>query len=215
MTISQANRMVHIPVCCSLPPLELVADGISVDFDQWRKWAYAHGIRGEVIAFLGFRNLLWAATGQVAFATPRTWEFVSRALDAAEGRFVRLAVAGCVGDGPAGEFAAFLRSRKEVLHPDAILTGHDVPVPPDPDTRWVLCLVLVSRLAALKRKRNAGHMLAAVANFMKWLVRMPSEFQVLCLKEASRAGLINDKAMDPRFSEFAQKHWEVFRDDVA
>lgn len=216
MTSSQANRMVHIPVCCSLPPLELVADGISVNFDQWRKWAYAHGIRGEVIAFHGFRQkLLWAATGQVAFATPRTWEFVSRILDAAEGRFVYLAVAGCVGDGPADEFAAFLRSQKGLLDPDGILAGHDVPVPPDPDTRWVLCLALVSRLAALKRKKNPGRMAAAVANLMKWLARMPSEFQVLCLKEAGRADLINEIAMDPGFCEFAQKHREVFWDDAA
>lgn len=213
MISSLANRMVHIPVCCSLPPLELAAEGVSVDGEAWRSWAYARGIREEVIAFLGYReNLLWKPTGQVAYATPRTWEFVSQILDAAEGRFVRLAVAGCVGDGPAGEFAAFLRARKEMPDPDAILAGRDVPGSSSPDVCWAVCTALVGRLVALKKKKKPDRLAAAVANLMRWLPRLPVEFQVLCLKEAGRAGLMNEVAADPGFRDFARRHREVFVD---
>jgi hypothetical protein len=220
MISSLANRIVHIPVCCSLPPLELAAEGVWVDAEAWRKWAYTHGIREEVIAFLGYRegekhSLLWKATGQVAYATPRTWEFVSRILDAAEGRFVRLAVAGCVGDGPAGEFAAFLRSRKDMPDPDAILAGRDVPAPSGPDVCWAVCAALVGRLLSLKKKKKPDRLAAAIGNLMRWLPRLPVAFQVLCLKDAGQAGLVNELVVDPGFRDFAQRHREVFADDVS
>lgn len=213
MISSLANRMVHIPVCCSLPPLELAAEGVAVDFESWLKWAYGRSIREEVIAFLGFRQeLLWKPTGQVAYATPRTWEFTSRVLDAAEGRFVRLAVAGCVGDGPAGEFAEFIRVRKEMPDPDAILGGRDVAAPREPSVCYAVCTALVGRLIALKKKKRGEQLAAAISNLMRWLPRLQREHQIFCLKSAGAAGLMNEIAADPGFSAFARSQREVFMD---
>lgn len=217
MLASLANRVVHLPVWCDLPALDVSPEGVRPDADAWRAWAYSTGrVREEVVAFIAFRpDLVWKPTGQVAFPTPRTWEFVSRLLDASGGSAPpSLAVAGCVGTGPAGEFLGFLRVRREMPDPDAILAGADVPAPPAdrPDVAWALGGALVSRLAALKKKRKPVG--AQVAAFVRWLPRLPSNFQVLYLKEAWNAGLGTECAAQPGFLDFAREHREVFVDEI-
>jgi hypothetical protein len=216
MTSSLANRMVHIPVCCDLPGLDVSGEGVKMDADGWKMWAYSHGIREEVIAFVGFRpELLWKATGQVAFATPRTWHFVSRVLEVAPDP-PQLVVEGCVGSGPAREFRAFLRARNEMPDPDAILAGADVPAPPPdrPDVLWALCGALVSRLVAMRKKRSKRFE-HAVAAYAEWLRRVPGEFQAYYLKEAGNAGLITELGVQPFFREFVAENSEVFRHELA
>jgi MoxR-like ATPase len=64
------NRFVHLE--------------FEVDLQDWSEWAIEAGIRPEVIAFLRFRQELLSAFDRDAnaFPSPRSWEFVSRILDA-------------------------------------------------------------------------------------------------------------------------------------
>lgn len=64
------NRFVHLE--------------FEVDLQEWSEWAIGTGIRPEAIAFLRFRQELLSAFDRDAnaFPSPRSWEFVSRILDA-------------------------------------------------------------------------------------------------------------------------------------
>jgi len=209
---SLANRVVHLTVWSDLPPLEVSEEGVQKDADGWRQWAYGSGrIREEVVSFIAFRpDLVWKATGQAAFATPRTWEFVSRLLEASGGKPPGAALAGCVGTGPAHEFLAFLRARQEMPDPDDILAGEEVPPPSGdrPDLLWALCGALVARLVARKKKRKNFE--PAIAAFVEWVKFLPAEFQALYFREAARANLGTEQSMQPYFREFARRNAEVF-----
>lgn len=210
---SLANRMVHIPVACGLPPMELTGDGVSVDVNAWKVWAYSSGLREEVIAFLSFRSdLLWRATGQVAYATPRTWEYVSRLLDAGGGKAAPLAVRGCVGDAPGKEFLAFLEVRERMPDPDAIIAGKEERAPGrgEPDVAWAVCVALAVRMLRQKKK-GRDKLVSACRAVMRYLERLDADFQVFLLTELfwnARVG--TEIANLPEFAEWRRRHPEVF-----
>jgi hypothetical protein len=182
-----ANRFVHIPVGCSLPPLHLdSSESITLDFDAWKKWAYENNVHPNVIGFLSYRpDFLWKATGQVAFATPRTWaDYVSKILHHIGPDFT--AVAGCIGEGPATEFTAFCNLQDKLPPVQDILDGKEADVPSAPDVLYALSCAIVSALIRLKGKSTLQR---AVTNVMRYTLRLPSEFQVLILKDAFGAGL--------------------------
>src|SRR5215510_10806946 len=96
------NRFVHLE--------------FEVDLQEWCEWAIGAEIRPEVIAFLRFRQELLNAFDRDAnaFPSPRSWEFVSRILDAnADPAIEYELLAGAVGAGAATEFSAFLKTFRE------------------------------------------------------------------------------------------------------
>lgn len=204
---SLANRFVHIPVACSLPALSLDAEGIDVDFEQWKGWAFEHGVAEEVLAFLNYRqNLIWKPTGQVAYPTPRMWaDYVSKivkniGLD-------QRAIAGCIGDGPAAEFIAFCRVKDEMPDPDDIMQGKDVPAPSRPDVTYALCGALAVRVIKNRNRKSAPQV---AQNIMNYLKKLPTEFQVLLLKDIFSGKAGKHFISLPEFAKWSEKHKEVF-----
>lgn len=210
MASSLANRFIHLPICSSMPPLEVSKESVDVNLEDWKSWAYGVGVQEEIIGFLNYRqNLLWASTGQVAFATPRTWEFVSKIMSVFSSiDKAKEAVAGCIGDGPAAEFLAFCRVREQMPDPDAILKGEDVPAPERPDVGYALCGALVARLLKLAKKKD--QLAKAIENLFGWLPKLPKELQVLLLKDAGNAGLMTQIAMVKGFKEWSVENSAVF-----
>lgn len=204
---SLANRFVHIPVACSLPPMDIQSEGIEVNFEAWKAWAYDNNVREEVISFLNYRpNLLWKPTGQVAYPTPRIWgDYVSKII--ANSGMDQKAIAGCVGDGPAAEFTAFCRLRDEMPDPDAILNGEDVSAPTRPDVTYAVCGALAARIVAAKKRKNAGKF---AANLMHYIKKIPAEFQVLVLKDIFSGGAGDSFIALPEFTAWSKEHKEVF-----
>jgi len=211
---SLCNRFVHLPICCSLPSLELGKDpSLDVDLNDWKQWAYNNNIREEVIAYLNFQpTKIWEATGQVSFATPRTWEFVSRIISIFDtGEIRKKAIEGCIGEGPAASFLAFCRIRDEMPNTDKILEGYDINAPDKADVLYTLCSSLVSKVK--KKEKDPKNLNKALDNLLAWIVKMPVEFQVLLGKDLGNAGLITQFSMRPGFTSWADKHKEVF--DIA
>src|SRR5262245_34343359 len=93
---------------------------IEPDLDDWVAWAHASGIDPRLIAFLRFRpDLLFdfdPARYTVAFPSPRSWEFASRALAkfAAVPDLLGEALQACVGT------AAGLACRAYIAHLGAL-----------------------------------------------------------------------------------------------
>jgi MoxR-like ATPase len=171
MSSALANRFVHLE--------------FEPDLDEWVSWSARAGIRAEVVAFLSMRrDLLHAfdpSKGEKSFASPRTWEFVSRLMDAAgpnpEAAGYDL-LAGAVGPGAAGEFLAFVKTFRDLPELRDIWTSPEQAKVPATSS----ALYAVS--CAVAKGVKAPAMTAAIA----YIRRLPPEFQVLACKQIARRG---------------------------
>jgi MoxR-like ATPase len=158
------NRFVHLD--------------FELDLEEWSRWAVAAGIRPEVIAFLRFRPELLSAFERDAhaFPSPRSWEFVSRLLGCTASRNVEHELfAGAVGAGAATEFSAFLATFRELPNVDAILLNPtSEPVPESAAAQYAVSSALARSATDLNFDRICAY-----------LERLPVEFQVLCVRDAS------------------------------
>lgn len=158
------NRFVHLE--------------FEVDLQEWCEWAIQNGIRPEAIAFLRFRPELLSAfdRDQHAFPSPRSWEFVSRILASGPDKSVEHELfAGAVGAGAATEFSGFLRMFRELPNIDAILLNpHREPVPDAPAAQYAVASALAQCATDVNFERVCAY-----------LERMPTEFNVLCVRDAS------------------------------
>ena len=110
-----ANRFVHIE--------------LRTDFDDWLMWATNNRVHEQVVGYVSFaKSDLYdfdPRSPSRAFATPRSWSFVSELLeddDLPEGTLTDL-VAGSVGEGLAVKFMAHRKVAKQMPKPEDILAG--------------------------------------------------------------------------------------------
>jgi hypothetical protein len=110
-----ANRFVHLEM--------------QVDFDDWAMWATDNRIHKDVVGFLTFsKKDLYdfdPKSGSRAFATPRSWSFVSELLmdDDCEDDTLADLIAGSVGEGLAIKFMAHRKVASKMPNPTDILNG--------------------------------------------------------------------------------------------
>ena len=115
MPMPLANRFVHIEM--------------RADFASWQNWAIDKGIHKDVVGYLSFsKQDLYdfdSKSASRAFATPRSWVFVSDLLkdgDEDNDTLFNL-VAGSVGDGLATKFMAHRKVSGRMPEPTDILSG--------------------------------------------------------------------------------------------
>ena len=109
-----ANRFIH--------------QEMKVDFASWQEWAVQNNVHKDVVGYLSFaKQDLYdfdAKSSSRAFATPRTWSFVSQLLD--EGNdddTMTNLIAGTVGEGLAVKFMAHRKIAGRMPNPTDILKG--------------------------------------------------------------------------------------------
>ena len=112
-----ANRFVHLEM--------------KVDFDDWQEWATANRVHPEVVGYVSFAkqdlNDFDPKSPSKAFATPRSWMFVSELLDDDDNDTETLhnLIAGAVGDGLAVKFMAHRKIAGKLPKPAEILSGKE------------------------------------------------------------------------------------------
>ena len=148
---------------------------VEAHLDDWAHWAYQNGIDERLIAFLRFKpELLFDfdpvknAGGEMAFPSPRSWEFAHRALHKFGDHPAQLAgaLAACVGQAAGIECAAFIDSLDRLPDLDAICAGNNVPVPTEIDLQYAVAAALAGR--ALRARADAvvlGHILDYAQRF--------------------------------------------------
>lgn len=110
-----ANRFVHVEA--------------KVDFQDWLDWATLNNIHPEVVGYIGFaKQDLYdfdPKSASKAFATPRSWTFVSDMVqtDAIDTDTLALLVSGAVGDGLGNKFMAHRKIASKMPSADDILDG--------------------------------------------------------------------------------------------
>ncbi len=110
-----ANRFVHIE--------------LRTDFEDWLMWATNNRVHEQVVGYVSFaKSGLYdfdPRSPSRAFATPRSWSFVSELLqddDLPENTLTDL-VAGAIGEGLAVKFMAHRKVAKQMPKPEDILAG--------------------------------------------------------------------------------------------
>jgi hypothetical protein len=110
-----ANRFVHVEM--------------KVDFPSWQEWAVLNNIHKDVVGYLTFaKQDLYdfdAKSSSRAFATPRSWSFVSQLMednDIDDSTATDL-IAGTIGEGLAVKYMAHRKIAGRLPKPEDILSG--------------------------------------------------------------------------------------------
>jgi len=109
-----SNRFIHLEM--------------RVDFSEWNEWAIENNIHPDVVGFLNFSesslNDFRADSPELAFATPRTWEFASDVIctDIDETTAMDI-ISGTIGEGLALKFMAHRKLAGSLPNPRDIISG--------------------------------------------------------------------------------------------
>lgn len=170
------NRFVHVEM--------------EVDNEEWLKWAAKANIHPAILGYIRFRptglndlanvgnegkKRMEAALEGNAFATPRSWYFASEIIKAGPHPDIEYdLLKGTVGEANVADFTAFLRVYRNLPDLDDVIKNPDKhEVPKDPATRYALATGLACRCTT----KN-------VDNVLKFVGKMPAEFQVMVVKDA-------------------------------
>ena len=110
-----ANRFVHLELTSS--------------YDDWMEWAVNNHVHEQVVGYVGFaKQDLYdfdPKSSSRAFATPRSWQFVSDLLkdDDCDDETLFTLIAGSVGDGLASAFRGHRKFANQLPKPEDILSG--------------------------------------------------------------------------------------------
>lgn len=161
-----ANRLVHIE--------------FEVNLDDWCTWAIEKGkVETELLAFMRFRpELLHKFDGNSkAWPSPRTWMFASQLMRSGLSRDTEFELLkGTVGEGAAGEFAAFMNVYRDLPSIEKILVNPaKEKVPTGPDSLYALTTALAEKTA----KDNFDRL-------MQYVGRMAMEYQVVYIRDCVR-----------------------------
>jgi len=187
MPSALANRFAHL--------------NFDVDLEDWVAWALDKGLQTPVIAFLRFRPELLhkfdPQRNEKAFPSPRSWEFTSNILSAANAEIEYDLASGIVGEGAASELIGFMRIYRSLPDPDMVLMAPGkAAIPEDPATMYAICGALAHKAS----DQNIGRVI-------KYANRLPVEFSVLLVRDCVKkdGNLVKTRA----FIEWASKHSEV------
>lgn len=110
-----ANRFLHLE--------------LRTDFDDWLNWATANKVHEQVVGYVSFaKQDLYdfdPKSASRAFATPRSWSFVSDLLadDDLDDNSLTDLISGAIGEGLAVKFMAHRKVAKQMPNPEDILSG--------------------------------------------------------------------------------------------
>ena len=139
--VAAGNRVKDKGVAYNMPtPLanRFIHSTLHVDFDDWQEWAMKNRVHKDVVGYLTYQpNDLFdfdPRRESYAFATPRSWSFVSELLyePQADGSYVDTdmsadilgdLIKGTVGEGPAIKFMTFRKQAANLPRAKDVLEG--------------------------------------------------------------------------------------------
>lgn len=165
MSTALQSRLVH---------MELI-----VDAKEWGEWAATKGIHHHITSFIKFKpSALFTFTADHSdktYACPRTWEFADSLMQVCGEHDPdrRPLLAGTLSEGVADEFLVFTKIYLDLPELSTILKSPDtIKVPDEPSILFALTGMLSHHAAE-----------DTLTPLMKYVVRLPLEFQVVCLRE--------------------------------
>jgi hypothetical protein len=194
-----ANRFVHLEA--------------KVDFDDWLDWATLNKIHADVVGYVGFaKQDLYdfdPKSASKAFATPRSWSFVSDLLedDDTDLDTLQNLIAGAVGDGLGVKFMAHRKIAGKLPKASDILDGKvkDLQIK-EVSAMYSLTVSLCYELKDRADKKAKGWDSMA-DNFFRYMMdNFPTELVVMGAKTAlTNYDLPLDATKMANFDEFHKR----------
>jgi hypothetical protein len=188
---------------------------LDVNLDDWVAWAYKNNIDERIIGFLRYRpeHLFEfdAKHNPVAFPSPRTWEFVHRALNKFDTdlSLFRQAASACVGEVAGVEITTFVEHMADLPDLDAIINGESVSIPKELDLQYAICAALAGKAIGAKDTDHAEKVWGNILNFAKNFPQ--KELGVMLVSDMQRA-IGEDIFSVPEFADWANKIADVMFD---
>ena len=194
-----ANRFIHLEA--------------KVDFDDFQEWAVMNNVHPEVVGYVGFaKQDLYdfdPKGASKAFATPRSWVFVSDLLeddDTDESTLTDL-ISGAIGDGLAIKFMAHRKIAGRLPKAEDILDGKvkDLSIK-EVSAMYSLTVSLCYELKDRADKKQKGWD-AMADNFFRYMMdNFPTELVVMGAKTAlTNYNLPLDATKMKNFDEFHKR----------
>jgi hypothetical protein len=171
-----ANRFVHLE--------------LKVDVDEWVDWALKNGLHKDVVGYVShMKQDLFTfdpKSSSHAFATPRTWMFVSQILSEEESIGEETAldlISGTVGDGLAVKFNSFRKTSAKLPKAKDILEGKVTKL----DTKEIgalysLVISLAYELRELYQKKDKDFWKFMDVAFQFQMDHLPVELNIMSAK---------------------------------
>lgn len=185
-----ANRLMHFEV--------------QADFDSWYEWAIEHDLDARVIGYLGFDNSQLnreAGIEDLAFPTPRSWEFVSHLLKntGKSPEQLHKLIAGCIGVSYATEFEAWSRIYDRLPATADILSGRCITPLKGADVTYAV----ISSLVVCVRQRADRITANELENVSRYASQFPPDFAALFFR-----GLLTLEGMNMKLLQAPSfNHW--------
>ncbi len=167
---------------------------IESDFESWKNdFALTHGIHPYVIDYLTFKPAALHTqdpdSGEMVFATPRSWERVSDILNIDDDIFkdvIKNKIIGNVGTVEGMQFVEYWRKNYKTVSVDDVLNG-STRIPTAPEELALLVDRMMDRVGFLRQDRKHGitdNERKQVEKVILALIRLPqAEYGVLGLKK--------------------------------
>ena len=194
-----ANRFLHLE--------------LRTDYEDWLAWALDNKVHEQVVGYLGFaKQDLYdfdPRSSSRAFATPRSWSFVSELLtdDDLDDATLTDLVAGAVGEGLAVKFMAHRKVAKQMPNPTDILMGKvGKTTIKEVSAMYSLSISMCYELQEADKKKAANWNDMA-DNFFRFMMdNFPTELTVMGAKIAlTNYNLPFDASKLKNFDEFHEK----------
>jgi len=194
-----ANRFIHLEM--------------KVDFDDFQDWATLNKVHPEVVGYVGFaKQDLYdfdPKSASKAFATPRSWVFVSDLLsdDDCDNDTLTALIAGAIGDGLASKFMAHRKIAGKLPKAGDILDGKvkDLQIK-EVSAMYSLTVSLCYELKDRAEKKSAKWDDMADCFFRYMMDNFPTEIVVMGAKTAlTNYNLPLDATKMKSFDEFHKR----------
>ena len=194
-----ANRFVHLEM--------------KVDFDDFQEWAVMNNVHPEVVGYVGYaKQDLYdfdPKSASKAFATPRSWVYVSDLLqdDDTDVDTLQNLISGAIGDGLAVKFMAHRKIASKLPKADDILDGKvkDLQIK-EVSAMYSLTVSLCYELKDRAEKKVKGWDEMADRFFAYMMANFPTELVVMGAKTAlTNYDLPLDATKMKSFDEFHKR----------
>lgn len=199
IVIAAGNRTTDQSVSYKMPKAlcnRLMHFNIKSDYVAWRTWAVEHAVSDKVIAYLGFDNsrlCVEPENSDLAYATPRSWAFVSTLLNNTgnDPKAIHDLIAACVGNDNAIEFEAFCKGYINMPSVSDVVSGRSTELPKSHD----MMFAMVSGLVAAIRDKGNELTVDQLDNICTYVIRLPKDFCMSFMKDITHIPDMNMKLM--------------------
>lgn len=192
-----ANRLMHFEV--------------RPDFESWYFWAVEQKLDARVIGYLAFDNSklnLLPNVEELAFPTPRSWEFVSNLLQTVgtTPEQIHILLAGCVGVSIAGEFEAWCKIYDRLPVAADILSGKYTTPVNSADVAYAL----ITSLIACIKQREERITRREMENVCSYASQFPADFAALFFRGLLAMDGMNLKLVQvPAFTAWMKRNKHI------